>query len=55
MQEARVRSLGWEDLLAKATHYSILAWTTPWTVAGWATVNGDTELDITEHTCTHKY
>ena len=33
MQEMRVRSLGWEDPLAKemATHSSILAWEIPWT------------------------
>ena len=33
MQETWVRSLGWEDLLQKelATHFSILAWETPWT------------------------
>ena len=31
MQETRVRSLGWEDLLEKemATHSSILAWRIP--------------------------
>ena len=34
MQETRVRSLGWEDLLekGKATHSSILAWRIPWTI-----------------------
>ena len=33
MQETRVQSLGWEDLLEKemATHSSILAWKIPWT------------------------
>ena len=33
MWEARVQSLGWEDLLEKgmATHSSILAWRIPWT------------------------
>ena len=33
MQETRVKSLGWEDLLEKemATHSSILAWKIPWT------------------------
>ena len=33
MQEAQVRSLGWEDLLEKemTTHSSILAWEIPWT------------------------
>ena len=32
MQETRVRSLGWEDLLEKemATHSSTLAWKIPW-------------------------
>ena len=32
MQETRVQSLGWEDLLEKemATHCSILAWKIPW-------------------------
>ena len=33
VQETRVRSLVWEDLLEKemATHSSILAWRIPWT------------------------
>ena len=33
MQETRVRSLGWEDLLEKemAPHSSTLAWKIPWT------------------------
>ena len=33
MQETRVHSLGWEDLLGKgiATHSSILAWEISWT------------------------
>ena len=33
MREARIRSLGWEDLLEKemATHSSTLAWKVPWT------------------------
>ena len=33
MQEIQVQSLGWEDSLEKgmATHFSILAWTIPWT------------------------
>ena len=38
MQEAWVRSLGWEDPLEKemATHSSILAWRIPWTEElGW--------------------
>ena len=32
MQETRVQSLGWEDILEKgmATHSSILAWRIPW-------------------------
>ena len=36
MQETPVRFLGWEDHLEKekATHFSILAWRTPWTVRG---------------------
>ena len=34
MQETWVQSLGWKDPLekGKATHSSILAWRTPWTV-----------------------
>ena len=34
MRETQVRSLGWEDPLEKekATHSSILAWRTPWTI-----------------------
>ena len=34
MQGTQFRSLGWEDPLekGKATHSSILAWRTPWTV-----------------------
>ena len=31
MQETQVPSLGWEDLLEKNTHSSILAWRIPWT------------------------
>ena len=36
VQETQVRSLGWEDPLENetATHSSILAWRTPWTVWG---------------------
>ena len=36
MQETRVRSLGWEDPLAKetATHSSILAWKISWMEPG---------------------
>ena len=34
MQETWIQSLGWEDPLEKikATHSSILAWRSPWTV-----------------------
>ena len=34
MREAWVQSLGWEDPLekGKATHSSILAWRSPWTI-----------------------
>ena len=42
MQETRVQSLGWEDLLEEetATHSSILAWELPWTEEiGWAIVH----------------
>ena len=33
MQETRVQSLGWDELLemGMATHASILAWRMPWT------------------------
>jgi len=33
IQEAQVRSLGWEDLLEEgmATQFSILVWGIPWT------------------------
>ena len=46
MQETWVRSLGLEDLLekGKATHSSILAWRTPWTIYP----PGRKELDMTE-------
>ena len=45
MQETWIRSLGWEHLLEKgtATHSSILAWRTPWTIP-W----GRKEADTTE-------
>ena len=35
-QEMQVQSLGWEDALEKemATHSSILAWETPWSLVG---------------------
>ena len=36
MLETLVQFLGWEDLLEKATHSSILAWRIPWTEEpGW--------------------
>ena len=37
MQETSTISLGWEDPLEKgmATHYSILAWITPWIAESW--------------------
>ena len=51
VQETWVRSLGWKDPLEKemATHWSILAWRTPWTeepdgYCPW----GCKELDMTE-------
>ena len=33
MQETRIQTLGWEDLLEKgmATHSNLLAWRIPWT------------------------
>ena len=45
MQETWIQSLGWEHLLEKgtATHSSILAWRTPWTIP-W----GRKEADTTE-------
>ena len=50
MEETWVRSLGWEDPLAKgmATHSTILAWIIPWTEepnglksTGWQRVSHD--------------
>ena len=43
MQETQVQSLSQEDLLEKemATHFSILAWKTPWTVAYQASPSRD--------------
>ena len=48
MWETWVGSLGWKDPLEKkmATHSSILAWRTPWTL--WATVHRITESSVTE-------
>ena len=43
MQEAWVRSLGWEDPLGEGMtiHTSILAWRIPWDRGAWlATVHG---------------
>ena len=51
IQEAQVRSLGWEDLLEEgmATHFSILAWEIPWTESlGGYSPWGCTESDTTE-------
>ena len=51
MQENRVRSLGWEDLLEKetATHSSTLAWRIPRTEEpGRLQSMGRKELDTTE-------
>ena len=47
MQEMKVQTLGWEDLLEEgmATHSSILAWSIPIDRgAWWATVHGVTKL-----------
>ena len=51
MQETWVLFLGWEDPLekGKATHSSILAWRTPWTMCPW----GCKELDLTEQLSLH--
>ena len=51
MQETWVQSLGWEDPLEEgmATHSSILAWRISMDRgAWWATVQGITELDMTD-------
>ena len=51
MQEARVQSLGWEDLLEKeiATHSPILAWKIPWREEpGGLQSMGSQKLDTTE-------
>ena len=55
-QETLVQFLGQEDPLEKemATHFSILAWKTPWTEeSGRATVHGmdNKESDMTGHAC----
>ena len=46
MRETWVRSLGWEDPLekGKATHSSILAWRSPWTIQSM----GSQRVDMTE-------
>ena len=51
MRETRVWSLGWEDPLEKgmATHSSILAWRSPWTVSPWDCK----ELDMTKRLLLH--
>ena len=51
MQETRVRSLGWEDLLQKemAIHSSTIAWKIPWTEEpGRLQSMGSLESDTTE-------
>ena len=50
MWETWVRSLGWEDPLekGKATHFSILAWRTPW-----MSPRGHRESDTTERLSVH--
>ena len=52
MQETQVQPLGWEDTLEEemTTHYSILAWKTPWTEEPGRlhTVHGATESDMTK-------
>ena len=49
MQDTRVQSLGWEDLLEKemATYSSILAWKIPWTEEP-GRLHGVAESDTTE-------
>ena len=48
MWETWVRSLGWKDPLekGKATHASILAWRTPWTINGVAESNMTEQLSL---------
>ena len=50
MQETRVQSLDWDNLLEKekATSSSILAWRIPWTEEPGRLVHGVTESDTTE-------
>ena len=56
MQETRVQSLGWEDLLEKgmATHSSIFAWRLPWIKEpGGIQSMGHKEPDTTERLTLH--
>ena len=58
MQEMRVRSLGWEDLLEEgmATHSSVLAWRIPWTEEpGRLQSIGSQERNNLAHTLFHPY
>ena len=51
MQETRIQTLGWEDLLEKgmATHSNLLAWRIPWTEElGGYSLWGHKELGTTE-------
>ena len=54
MQGTQVQSLGWEDPLEKGmvTHFSILAWTIPWTeepgvLSPWGCKESDTTKQVT--------
>ena len=51
MQEACVRSLGWEDPLQKekVTHSSMLAWRIPWTIHGVTKSQTFTSLEALEN------
>ena len=59
MQETRVQSLGWEDLLEEemATHSSILAWKILWTEETDRLKSMESQRarhnKVTEHACTH--
>ena len=55
MQEIRVQSLGWEDLLEKGTaiHPSILAWRIPWTEKPGGLQSDVTEQLVHAHELTH--
>ena len=46
LQETWVQSLGWEDPLekGKATHCSILAWRSPWTIQSMGLQRVETQL-----------